>query len=139
MIELLGAVSVLSILTAVLLIRRRFLVVTVRGPSMEPTYHEGERVLVRRTPIDGISAGQVVVVEGSVRPHQWIIKRAAALPGDLVPDEVASAAKVAPGSRVPKNSLVLLGDNRARSADSRFVGYYAGDQLIGVVSRRMKV
>ncbi|GAA2884669.1 S26 family signal peptidase [Streptosporangium fragile] len=117
--------------------RRCFLVVTVRGVSMEPTYREGERVLVRRASLAAVRPGQVVVVADPVPPGRWIIKRAAAVPGDPVPEEVAAAVRAAPGARVPAGHLVLLGDNPAASADSRRFGYVSGGRLLGVVSRRL--
>ncbi|MFF5213186.1 S26 family signal peptidase [Streptosporangium sp. NPDC000396] len=131
------AVLTLVILAIGLQVRRRFLVVTVHGVSMEPTYREGERVLVRRAPLAAVRPGQVVVLEDPVPPGQWIIKRAVAVPGDPVPGEVATATQVAPGSRVPADCLVLLGDNPAASVDSRRFGYFSGERLLGVVSRRL--
>ncbi|MGW0588454.1 S26 family signal peptidase [Streptosporangium sp. NPDC002607] len=100
-------------------------------------YREGERVLVRRAPLAGVRPGQVVVVEDLVPSGRWIIKRAAAVPGDPVPGEVAAAAGAAPGSRVPADCLVLLGDNPAAGADSRRFGYIPVGRLLGVVSRRL--
>src|SRR5262249_47741945 len=92
--------------------------------------------------------GQVVVVEepgekgtwqtpppqGRVDRHQWMIKRVAALPGDERPDTVLPATA---GPRVPAGAIVLLGDNAARSYDSRQLGYFPGDRLLGVVLRRV--
>jgi signal peptidase I len=64
-----GAVAALA--GAALAIRRRFVVVTVAGRSMLPTYRDGDRVLVRRTRMEGLRAGQVVVVEHPRADRRW--------------------------------------------------------------------
>ena len=55
---------------AVVRLRRRYLLVTVLGESMLPTYRPGERVLVRRTPPDALRVGQVVVLRGHGAPDE---------------------------------------------------------------------
>ncbi|MGI5174844.1 S26 family signal peptidase [Dactylosporangium sp. CA-152071] len=126
---------------------RRLVAVTVHGASMEPTYRDGDRVLVRRggTP----AVGQVVVVEypsldgtwhlpllpdgapaDEVGRRRWLIKRVAAVPGDPVPrDRVPALA----GERVPPGMVVLLGDNPGSSFDSRRMGYFSGARVLGAV------
>ncbi|WP_078603299.1 MULTISPECIES: S26 family signal peptidase [unclassified Streptomyces] len=137
--------------TAVLL-GRRLVAVTVRGTSMEPTYRDGDRVLVRRD--SRFTPGQVVVVERPVpgrgwhRPplardsaahavtgRDWLIKRVAAAPGDPVPHERIPALAHVPETRVPPGRLVLLGDNPAVSFDSRRVGYFPAERVLGAVLR----
>jgi signal peptidase I len=120
------------------LVCRSLLVVTVDGVSMLPTYRPGDKVLVRRAPLARIRRGDVVVV---LRPDGWslgerelFLKRAAALPGDAVPDGIP-----VPDAVVPPGRLVVLGDNARASFDSRASGYYADDGLVGVVIRRMTV
>src|SRR5687767_16006642 len=49
----------------VVVLRRRLLVVTVIGVSMEPTYSSGDRLLVRRSRLKGIRTGQIVGVQVS--------------------------------------------------------------------------
>lgn len=123
------ATSVLAIsaLTAsAILIRRRIVVVTITGDSMRPTYRPGDRVFVRRSDPRDLKRGQVVVLERPFASGDWIIKRVAALPGDMVPA----------GNVVPPGKLVVLGDNPAASVDSRQFGYCPADRLLGVVIRR---
>ncbi|MEO3928909.1 S26 family signal peptidase [Micromonosporaceae bacterium B7E4] len=60
----LAVVAVLGI--AVL--RRRFVVVTVRGPSMEPALREGDRVLVRRRRAAQLRTGDLVVFAEAPEP-----------------------------------------------------------------------
>jgi signal peptidase I len=131
-------VSLLGLgLTALLAVRRFLVVVTVHGASMEPTFHHGDRVLVRRhrTP----RAGQIVVVKPvTPGPQRWLIKRVASIPGDPVPrDRIPALIDVAE-SHVPPDRLVLLGDNAATSYDSRQTGYFPTAHLLGVVVRRLK-
>jgi len=119
-------------------LRRRWVVVTVEGESMAPTYADGDRVLVRRVGADAVRAGQVVVVE---RPEvrRCVIKRAVAVPGDPVPVDRVPLLGSGPERRVPEGMLVLLGDNAEDSYDSRRAGYFPAARLVGVVARRLGV
>ena len=143
-----GAVLVLA--AAFGFARRRYVAVTVTGPSMEPTLRSGDLVFVRRAGLRSVRPGQVVVfrrpppfrtddgepprwtrfgVPVPDRPN-WTIKRVAAVPGETLPDELASLGPVVPAGR-----LAVLGDNRGRSADSRGFGYVSESELLGVVIR----
>ncbi|MFF1489643.1 S26 family signal peptidase [Streptomyces sp. NPDC058319] len=128
----------------VALIRSRYLVVTVEGSSMVPALADGDRVLVHRVRLAAIAAGRLVVTRppaggrwGAVSPSRWMIKRAAAVPGDPVPRDGAPALRDLPEERVPRGRIVLLGDNPEESLDSRFCGYFRAEQIIGVVVRRL--
>jgi signal peptidase I len=126
---------------------RRLVAVTVSGTSMEPTYRDRERVIARRGASPRV--GQVVVVEEpavaggwahlalppaaparAVATRRWMIKRVAAVAGDRTPP-----AGRLPGGVVPPGALVLLGDNRRGSFDSRHVGYFPAERLLGTVVR----
>ncbi|MGK5731285.1 S26 family signal peptidase [Streptomyces sp. URMC 124] len=132
---------------------RGLVVVTVRGTSMAPAFRDGDRVLVRRGPRPAV--GRVVVAErpasggawpgppvgpgpgtAGVHGRDWLIKRVAALPGDLVPFDCVPALATAPGERVPPGKVVLLGDNGRVSLDSREVGYFPLERVLGTVLRR---
>jgi signal peptidase I len=141
-----GALVLLGLL--VLLVRaRRLVVVDVRGPSMEPALYDGDRVLVRRAPLAALRTGDVVVV---ARPHSpefagagaWVIKRVAATAGERVPplirDSWAENEIDFAGEFVPEGRLLLLGDNAARSGDSRHWGFTTGDAVLGVVARSLR-
>ncbi len=141
--------AVVVITSLVLLVRtRRLVVVDVQGPSMEPTLYDGDRVLVRRAPLTALRTGDLVVVArppsrefATVGP--WVIKRVAAVPGEQIPpvirhswtenDDIDFA-----GALVPEGRLLLLGDNPARSGDSRHWGFAAEDAVLGVVTRPMR-
>ncbi|MFI6735974.1 S26 family signal peptidase [Nonomuraea sp. NPDC050451] len=138
-----GLLAVAGLLPSLLVLRRRLAVVVVSGLSMEPTFHAGDRLLVRRTGLARISPGDVVVFEtpdwlGTGEPlppeRRWMVKRAVALPGDPVPDSVRAAV---PDRRVAPDRLVVLGDNPSASFDSRQCGLIDGDTLLGVVLRRL--
>jgi signal peptidase I len=114
---------------------------------MEPTFHHGDRVAVRRTPPFMVSTGDVVVIEQSDFDHmwknvpgqgriqdgrRWMIKRVRAVAGEPVPDGIP-----VPDAVVPEGKLVLLGDNADSSYDSRVAGYFPTERLLGGVVRRM--
>lgn len=131
-----GVLAVALVVGWVLVQRRRLLVVTVRGVSMEPTYSAGDRLLVRRSRLEAVRTGQVVVVRvaGAAMPGDptdgRLVKRAVAVPGDPVPAHIPVRERVVPDGR-----LVVLGDNAARSNDSRRLGFIPADAVIGVVLR----
>ncbi|GCD94753.1 S26 family signal peptidase [Embleya hyalina] len=151
---------------ALLWVRRRYLVATVEGPSMEPTLAPGDRLLVRRGA--RVRAGQVVVVlvpnpatlpglppelrestpeelaalpmrpEWAPRPAgRLMIKRAVAVGGDRVPRERFPVLRDVAEERVPDGALVVLGDNAASSWDSRAYGFVYRHQVVGVAVRRI--
>jgi signal peptidase I len=128
---------------ALLVLRRRWVVVDVQGPSMQPTFVHGDRVLVRRT--SAVPRGAVVVLRGlrlplpagPVRGESWLIKRVVALPGDPMTADVARAGGLPAGDPVPAGHVVVRGDNAAASYDSRRWGPVPAAGLVGVVVRRM--
>jgi len=130
----------LVLLVVVLVFYVFFTPLTVDGPSMEPTLYTGDRLLVTRgyrTP----HRGDIVEIRSS-RGEQTteLIKRVVALPGDTVEIradvawingvrepalgqfiERPYAVNVAPYV-VPRGYLYVMGDNRAVSEDSRYIG-----------------
>ncbi|HEV2374733.1 MAG TPA: S26 family signal peptidase [Streptosporangiaceae bacterium] len=133
---------------AVVLVRRRFTLVTVRGDSMLPVLADGDRVLVRRARLDQVRRRQVVVVQtpdqdfnwpppGQAGARLWMIKRAAALPGEPLPAAFRPRPAGLGDGLVPAGKLVVLGDNASASFDSREMGYVPGERLLGTVVRRV--
>lgn len=119
-------------------VRRRYLLVTVRGSSMCPTYDDADRVLVRRTRsvrLNGPCRGEIVVlrppVETMARISPLLVKRVAAVPGDEVPPGFRRAV---PLPVVPPRRLLVRGDND-RSADSRSFGLVDFELVVGTVVR----
>ena len=131
-------------------LRQRAAVVTVDGDSMWPAFAPGDRVLVRRTGANRLRPGQVIVIErpgedgewsspqrGPIGRRRWVIKRVAAVPGDPRPKAWLPATRQPTEAHVPTGKLVLLGDNPDWSNDSRQMGYFPAEQLLGVVVRRI--
>jgi signal peptidase I len=136
-----AGLAVAGLLTGILVLRRRYVAVRVIGNSMEPTLRPGQQVLVRRTGAAGLRRGDLVVLPFPPDLPQrddnppWLIKRVIALPGDPVPFDRVPGLRRSGDRFVPPQRLVLLGDNPAGSLDSRRVGYFRADRLLGVVVR----
>jgi signal peptidase I len=131
------------------LLRRRLVAVTVTGHSMLPAYRPGDQVLVRRGVVP--RRDQVVVVElpnaerrnwnsepaglGSpgepVTERQWLLKRVSAVAGDPLSSQDKASG------RVPPDHLLLLGDNASVSFDSRQMGPFPMERVLGTVWRRL--
>jgi nickel-type superoxide dismutase maturation protease len=87
----------------------------VEGPSMEPAYRAGDRLLVNRVAYrkQGPAPGDVVVVRDPERKGHLLLKRIAPHPyGESV-------------------LLYVLGDNAAHSRDSRQFGPIAREEIVG--------
>jgi signal peptidase I len=128
-----AAIALAACVLAVLLARRRFLVVTVVGGTCwPPTLLPGDRVLVRRHRRAPVGVGDVLVFHEP--DGQRAIKRVAAVAGDAVPDTVRP---VTGGTDVvPPGMLVLLGDG-IRSGDSRQWGFIPANRTLGVMTRKL--
>jgi signal peptidase I len=142
-----GGVPVL----AVLLLRLRFAVVHVQGNSMLPALRPGDRLLVRQARLrrsrSRLRAGTLIVVRRPAggtaargwRPaaprlsrDPWIVKRVAALPGDVVPHSMRAA--VGGVLTVPDRMLLVSADNPA-GTDSRQWGFMPDMSVLGPVVR----
>jgi nickel-type superoxide dismutase maturation protease len=89
----------------------------VDGPSMEPAYRAGDRVLVNRLAYRrrGPRIGDVVVLRDPERPDRFLLKRVAPHP-----DGIAASGAV-----------YVLGDNETQSRDSRDFGWVPRDAIVG--------
>lgn len=137
--ETIETIVVALILTLVI---RHFVVESfvVRGSSMEPTLHDGQRLLVTKfsyrfgTP----RPGDIIVFRSPFNPDDDLIKRVIATEGDTVElvrgdvhvngsrrEEAYIAnhdSSILPPRNVPADRIFVLGDNRPNSEDSRFFG-----------------
>ncbi|MGE5554306.1 MAG: signal peptidase I [Betaproteobacteria bacterium] len=124
---------------------------SVEGYSMEPTLHNGERLLVDeltyrfREP----RRGEIVVLRFPANPRMRFIKRVIGVPGDNIliqggrvilngrPLEEEYISEPIQGDYgpyvVPPESYFVLGDNRNHSEDSRYpaVGYVPKRLIVG--------
>lgn len=145
-IRILGA-SLLLAFFIVNFVGRAF---TVEGPSMIPTLHSGERLIVDELSyrFGSPERGDVIVFRYPSNPGEFFVKRLVALPGEevaihdgrvwvngrpLIEDYLPTET---PGEFgpviVPEDHYFVLGDNRGNSADSR-------DPRVGFVPRRLVV
>jgi signal peptidase I len=128
--------------------RHRWIVVAVRGHSMSPTLHDGQRLVARRLdrsllPENGYARSDIVVflppaaqraaMDAEALPY--LVKRVAAVAGDPVPDWVRVALGADSQTRVPPGKVVVAGDN-AHSQDSRQLGYIDAEAIIAIVPLR---
>ncbi len=129
----------------------------IRGRSMEPTLHDGEKVMILKLAptVDALETGDLVIFQSPRDPNKDLIKRVVALAGDTfeirdgtvyvndkaVEEDYANhelypRAAYAIESPVPKNCIVVLGDNRPNSQDSRNFGAVSLDLVRGKVFLR---
>jgi signal peptidase I len=127
----------------------------VRGSSMAPGIHDGDRIVVDHLAylVGGVGRGDVVVLRYPLDPSVDYIKRVIGLPGDEVliengrvhvngaQIEEPYAAEPDPRSsislRVEPGTYFVLGDNRRHSADSREFGLVPAENLVGKVDLRV--
>ena len=132
-------------------------VYAVSGHSMEPTLHDGERVVVDkiRPALGELQRGDLVIFVSPEDPSKNLIKRIIAIAGDkveligdqvfingvplqedyihrtLFPDRPGEVTVVKPGH------LFMLGDNRPQSRDSRQFGIIPVESIRGKVLMRL--
>lgn len=127
----------------------------VRGSSMNPGIHDGDRIVIDPWAyvFGAIQRGDVVVLKYPLDPSVDYIKRVIGLPGDEVVIEsgrvwVNGVALDEPyvvdtdslsrlATRVKPAHYFVLGDNRPRSSDSRDFGQVPAEYLRGRVEVRL--
>jgi len=149
----LGTVRLVSLVAAFYVVF--FNLSVVRGNSMSPGIHDGDRILVEPWSyvLTGVERGDVVVMRYPLDPTVDYIKRVIGLPGDLVtlagghvwvngellsePYIAASDPDCYLSARVREGHYFVLGDNRPRSSDSREFGQVPSDYVRGRVDVRL--
>ena len=133
---------------AIAVIRRRFLLVTVRGSSMAPVYEDGDTLLAVRLPrfhdwhigedLVFARTGQQIAARGD---PPYLVKRVCAVAGDPVPRQLDglpadSVPDWAGRGVVPSGWLLLRGMSSA-TTPSHFYQVPA-DAIAGKVVRRLR-
>lgn len=143
------------IIVVVVIIIKSFVVTPIRvnGPSMEPTLHHKDIMILNKTAyyFSEPKRFDIVVVKTD---KNYIIKRVIGLPGEEIVYqnnelfvngnkvkekldnlETADFTTEELGSkRIPDHCYLVLGDNRGNSYDSRSIGFVKKNQLMGKTS-----
>jgi signal peptidase I len=127
----------------------------VRGSSMSPGIHDGDRILVNHLSymFQDVQRGDIVVLQYPLDPNLDYIKRVIGLPGDEVcidekgvsvngqrldePYVAAQDGHARLVSHVEPEHYFVLGDNRPHSSDSREFGQVPRENLRGKVDVRV--
>ncbi|SRR6266498_3033704 len=144
-----GGLVLLGVAGLVVAARRaRLEPVLVQGNSMRPTLDPGQRIAVG--PVrDTLRRGEVVLLR---RAGREMVKRVVGLPGEHVrladgrlevderhvPEPYAFGPPAREGAveldvHLGDDELVVLGDSRRHSTDSRSFGPVRGDEVVGIV------
>ncbi|MFO1009313.1 MAG: signal peptidase I [Planctomycetota bacterium] len=127
----------------------------VRGSSMAPGIHDGDRILVDHLSyvFEDVQRGDIVVLQYPLDPSLDYIKRVIGLPGDrieihdggvwvngarvLEPYVAEQDARARLAVTVEPEHFFVLGDNRPHSSDSREFGQVPRQNLRGKVEVRV--
>jgi signal peptidase I len=147
-----------AVITALIVIPIRIFIAQpflVRGSSMEPTFENGDYLVV-----DQISyrfqkpeRGDVIIFRPPVEPKRFLIKRVIGLPGETVEindtDTVIVGGNQSDGAKLKEpyvkkpsggytvtkklaaDEYFVMGDNRGASADSRIWGALPAKMIVG--------
>lgn len=138
----------------------------VDGPSMMPTLHNGDRLIVNKINYRFSQPKRFDVVIFHATEKDDYVKRVIGLPGDTIryandqlyvnnkpvdePFLKAAKARMLSGqltwdftlngltgeTKVPEGKLWVMGDNRQNSVDSRIFGFVDENQVVGKVDLR---
>jgi signal peptidase I len=125
----------------------------VSGPSMEPSLHDQERIMVDKVSylFHSPARGDVIVFTAPLAPSDSYVKRIIGLPGDVISVEgttvivngvTLNETYVDPAMQgnsyapiinrvVSPNAYFVLGDDRQNSSDSRAWGFVPRANIIG--------
>lgn len=144
----LGLAVVVSLLFRSYVVEARW----IPSESMQPTFEVGDKLFVDKLSyrFTGFQRGDIVVFDAPPATNlgdEALIKRVIGLPGDTIkiesgivyvngkaldePYELEKPAQPFAETKVPDNSLFVMGDNRNNSFDSRYWGVVPLDKVIG--------
>lgn len=130
----------------------------VTGDSMEPNLHNGEQIIAEKISMKfkPLSRGEIVIFRHPDNNERLLVKRVIGLPGETI--KIANGDVYINGKllnepyileqdssegrkdlveeveyQIPKNSYILLGDNRRESSDSRTFGPVREELILGRV------
>ncbi|WP_233097688.1 signal peptidase I [Dictyobacter vulcani] len=125
----------------------------VDGPSMEPSLHDKERIMVDKVSyhLHDPSRGDVIVFIAPPDPQLNYVKRIIGVPGDVITiqgtvvkinNTILQERYVSPSYQgnpylpivnkmVPNGSYFVMGDDRKNSSDSRLWGFVPRQNIIG--------
>lgn len=155
---LLDLLEVIVIATGVFIVIYFFAgrLLEVTGDSMSPNFQDKEQLIAEKVSVNfnPLKRGEVVILRHPLENDRLLIKRVIGLPGETIQllngfvyinESPLDESYLAPGTvtneqnflqdavknQIPDNSYVVMGDNRARSTDSREWGYVRKDLIIG--------
>jgi len=125
----------------------------IQGPSMEPTLHNQERIMVDKVSylLHPPSRGDVIVFIAPNNPALNYVKRIIAIPGDVIsvddttvkvngatlqepyvdPRRQGNPYDSIDNRVVPPNDYFVMGDDRVNSSDSRDWGFVPRGNIVG--------
>lgn len=158
------SISVIVIGLGFLIYSALFVSYVVDGKSMNPTFDDGNMLKVNRVAYNLKEINRFDIVVFHANKEEDYVKRVIGLPGDTIEykndrlyinnkyveepflhylrqgkrvpyTEDFKIKDVTEKTKVPKNKLFLMGDNRPESLDSRSFGFIEMDQIVGKVDR----
>jgi signal peptidase I len=146
-----GAIALLIVLPIRIFIAQPFV---VSGSSMEPTFHDGEYLIVDQATyhFTNPQRGEVVIFRYPKDTSKYFIKRIIGLPGEtvhIVGDQVSVTEQNGTNITIPEPYVVnhgngsdlemtleagdyfVMGDNRPASSDSRVWGVLPREDMVG--------
>jgi signal peptidase I len=160
--ELVEMIKEIVIVIAIVLFIRTFIFENTKviGPSMEPTLHENNALIVNKVEyrFTNPERGEIIVFPYKGDPSKHYIKRIIGLPGEII--DIKDSTVYVNGNplkeeyiletmeqrgdinfpfTVPKDTYFVMGDNRNNSSDSRYqdVGTIEKSKIIGHAAIRI--